>query len=170
MKHKLLLLYAWWVRAMLLLLPDIPFIMRFRGKLYSLAMPKAGRDFQVSASTIIRNLEKLSVGNNVYLAPFVVINAIESVKLNDEVMIGFSSVIVSGNHTRLNGSFRYGKSKATPVEVGSGCWIGANCTLVAGSNLPAGSLLAANSILSKAYIESDMVYGGVPAKPISNIT
>ncbi|MCG7562524.1 hypothetical protein [Pseudoalteromonas sp. McH1-42] len=169
MKHKGLLLYTWFIRLFLGWLPDIPFIMRFRGALYSLGMPACGKNFQVSSNAIIRNLENCYFGDNVYLAPFVVVNAIDRVTLNNGVMIGFSSVLVSGNHTLQHGSFRYGKSDTKPISVLEGAWVGANCTLTAGSVLPQSSLLAANSALTKEMTEDNYIYGGVPAKPITAI-
>lgn len=89
--------------------------------------------------------------------------------LENEVMIGFSSILVSGNHTRIDGSFRYGKSQTSPVNIGYGSWVGANCTIVAGGNLPLGSLLAANSVISKPLRTENAIYGGVPAKLISKL-
>ena len=147
----------------------MPFLMRFRGFLYGIAMEKAGRNLQVSSSVIFKNLENCFFYDNVYLAPNVVVNAIDKVILEDEVMIGFNSVIVSGNHSALNGSFRFGKSVKTPVFVGKGAWVSANCTLTAGAKLPEGSLLAANSVLTKSISEKFVIFGGVPAKKIGTV-
>jgi acetyltransferase-like isoleucine patch superfamily enzyme len=163
--HKLLLLYTWFVRTILYFLPDQPVIMAFRGKLYSFAMKKCGNNFQVSSNTILRNLRKISVGNNVYLAPNVVVNAIDDIILEKDVMIGFNSVIVSGNHTRLNNSFRFGKSLKEKIIIKEGSWVGANCTVIAGSIIPPSSVLAANSCIKDKYVVSG-VYAGNLAKLI----
>lgn len=136
--------------------------------LYSLGMGKSGRDFQVSASVILLNLENVSVGNSVYLAPGVIINAIDFVSLGDEVMIGFNSVIVSGNHTHQGNSFRYGLSAKSPIDVGAGSWVGANTTLLAGAIVGQCAVLAANSALTKR-IPDYTVYGGVPARFIKEL-
>lgn len=169
MKHKLLLLYAWLVRILLIWCPDMPIIMRFRGRLYSLGTPKAGSNFQVSANVIIKNLENCYFGRDVYLAPNVVINAIDDIKLESEVMIGFNSVLVSGNHSNINGSFRFGKSIKAPILIEKGAWVSANCTLTAGAKLPESSLLAANSVLTKSISEKFIILGGVPAKKIGTV-
>lgn len=169
MKHKLLLLYAWFIWAITFFLPDIPFLMRGRGFLYGLAMGSAGRNLQISSSVIFKNLENCFFGNDVYLAPNVVINAIAKITLEDEVMVGFNSVIVSGNHSVLNDSFRFGKSIKAPIFVGKGSWIGANCTMTAGASISNCNLLAANSTLSKPVYGSSTIFGGVPAKSIGVI-
>lgn len=143
--------------------------MRFRGWLYSVGIHKCANDFQVSANVIIKNLENLEIGNNVYIAPNVVINAIDTITLNDQVMVGFNSVLVSGNHTMIDGSFRYGTSCLKPIVIGKGSWVSANCTLTAGSQLPPSSLLAANSVLGKSFTEGFSIYGGVPARKIKDL-
>jgi acetyltransferase-like isoleucine patch superfamily enzyme len=169
MKHKFCLLYSWFVRTILIVAPDVPIIMRFRGWLYSIVMKECGRDFQVSSTTIIKNLENFSCGKNVYLAPFVVVNAVGLISLKNEVMIGFGSALISGNHTMINGSFRYGASSIKSIEIGTGAWIGANCTLVAGAVLPDSSLLAANSVYSKTDQDAFSIFGGVPANRIASV-
>jgi acetyltransferase-like isoleucine patch superfamily enzyme len=164
-KHKFLLLYSWFIKTITVILPDQPSIMRFRGWLYSFGLSSCGINFQVSSSTVIRNLENITVGQNVYLAPNVVLNAIGSVLLDDEVMVGFNSVIVSGNHTRINGSFRFGKSKTSPIHISKGVWIAANCTITAGTRIGEGILIASNSSVSGVFLDCKMI-GGVPAKQI----
>ncbi|WP_351009474.1 hypothetical protein [Shewanella sp. S1-58-MNA-CIBAN-0166] len=168
MKHKFLLIYTWFVRLCFIFFPDQPIIMRIRGFFYSFGMKKCGRNFQVSSSVILRNLEKISVGNNVYLAPNVIVNAVTDVFFSHEVMVGFNSVIVSGNHSFLDNSFRFGTSISSPIMIGSGSWIGANCTVVAGANVPSCSLVAANSCFTGQHTEEG-IYGGVPSKFLKRI-
>lgn len=76
-----------------------------------------------------------------------------------------SGVLISGNHSIQNGSYRYGQNIRAPIKVGFGSWIGGNTTLVAGSILPPSSLLAAGSVLNKKFIISG-IYAGSPAKLI----
>lgn len=167
MIHKTLLLYTWFIRTIFLIFPDQPLVMKVRGYCYSFGMKSCGKNFQVSASVILRNLENMDVGKDVYLAPNVIINAIDIVCLMDEVMIGFNSVLVSGNHSLVNGSYRYGDSLTDRIEIGRGSWIGANCTVVAGAHLGPSSLLAANSCLSGVHGRKG-IYGGVPCKLIKS--
>jgi acetyltransferase-like isoleucine patch superfamily enzyme len=165
MKHKLILLYSWLIRLLLIWLPDQPIIMRGRGLLYGLFMKNSGTNFQVSSSSILRTLEKISVGNDVYLAPNTIVSAGGGVTLGNEVMLGFASVIVSGNHTCVGGSYRFGPSELKSVKVSFGTWIGANCTIVGGAHIPMGCLIAANSVVVNK-IENSGIYGGVPVKLI----
>jgi len=139
--------------------------MRLRGFFYSLVMPGKGKNFQVSSSAIIRSLENIYVGDHVYIAPNVVVNAGATIYFESEVMIGFNSVVVSGNHSIMNGSYRYGKSKTAPIRIGLGSWVSANCTVLAGVTIGSGTLIASNSAVAKDCL-SNCIYGGVPAKLI----
>lgn len=70
MKHKLSLIYAWSVRTLFFFLPDFPLFMRFRGWLYGVGMEKCGRNFQVAHSAVLNSLDRIKVGDNVYIANF----------------------------------------------------------------------------------------------------
>ncbi|MCW2473049.1 MULTISPECIES: acyltransferase [unclassified Symbiopectobacterium] len=135
--------------------------------MYSLAMPACGKNFQVSANVIIKGLDLLSVGCDVYIAPNVVINCHAQVILQDQVMIGFNSVVVSGNHTYLNGSFRFGISSPSLIQIGFGSWIAANCTICAGVKIGSGCLIAANSVVNR-NCDGGFIYAGVPARKIKS--
>lgn len=165
MKHKFLLIYSWFVRMILFFFPDIPFIMRFRGFLYSLGMKKCGRNFQVAHNVIINSLEGLTVGDNVYFAMNSVFFTYFHVDIGDDVMFGPGCLLTSGNHTFYNGSYRYGISENKSVNVGSGSWIAAHCVVLPGASLPARSVLAAGAVLTDklSLQEEDAIYAGVPA-------
>ncbi|MBB1328169.1 acyltransferase [Pseudoalteromonas sp. SR43-7] len=165
MKHKLFLLYAWFIWAFTFFLPDIGVLMRFRGGLYSLAMGECGKNFQVSSGARLFCLPNLTCGNDVYIATNVVINACEKIILGNEVMVGIGSTLVSGNHTLLEKSYRYGESEREEIFIGAGAWIAGNALVLAGGRLPESSLLAGGAVLSKSFYEPG-IYGGIPAKLI----
>ncbi|MBB1295376.1 acyltransferase [Pseudoalteromonas sp. SR41-4] len=163
MKHKMLLLYSWLVRTFFIFLPDIPVIMRLRGWLYSFGMRSADKNLQVSANSKLVGLENLKFGKDVYIASNVVINASCIINIEDEVMIGIASILVSGDHTMKDESYRYGKPIRKPIFIGRGSWVAGNTLITAGGSLPHSSLLAGGAVLSKKFDEPG-IYGGVPAK------
>lgn len=165
MKHKIILLYTWLVRSIFFFFPDQPLILRFRGFLYSFAMKECGRNFQVSSDVVLRTLENINCGDDVYLAPGVVINATGKIYIHDQVMVGFNSVLVSGNHSKANGSYRFSSSIPNSIVLRKGSWVGANATVLSGGELPEGCVLGANSVLTKRFVSEDIL-AGVPAKPI----
>lgn len=168
-KHKILLIYTWLIRTILYFFPDSPVFMRFRGFMYSIGMNHCGKDFQVTHDANIKVLEKLSVGNHVFVGNTSLILGGGGVLLGDNVLIGPHVIIVSGNHTFLNGSYRFGKSQLGKIEIQQGSWVAANCTVTQGAVLPESSVLGSNSVLNKAFTETNSLYAGVPAKWIKVI-
>lgn len=166
--HKFSIIYSWFIRISTRFLPDVPFIMRFRGFLYSLGMASCGKNFQVCSTAYINSLNGLKIGENVYLAHNVVLLG-KDITIKDEVLIGPNTVVVSGNHTYLNNSFRFGLSVSAPIEIQQGVWVGANSTILAGSIIPEKSILAAGSVSNKKYSEKMSLYAGVPAKLIKKL-
>jgi len=166
MKHKIFLLYSWLIRTTLYFLPDIPIIMAFRGWLYGICIKKCGNNFQVTHDAIIRNLENISIGHNCFIGNGCFIMGDGPIYIQDDVLIGPHTVVISGNHTENNGSYRFGEIKFGEIYISKGCWVGANCTITMNSFLPECSVLAANSVLNKKYYEKRCLYGGVPARKI----
>ncbi|AYO21201.1 acyltransferase [Vibrio owensii] len=165
MIHKLCLLYAWFVWCTTFFIPDTALTMRFRGKLYSFVMKNAGKNFQVSNGARLYGLPNISVGDDVYIATNVVLNAGSDIMLDSQVMIGIGAILVSGNHTYKNGSYRFGKMSRNLIHIGFGSWVSANVTITSGAIIPKGSLIAANSVVHK-QLEVSGIYGGVPVKMI----
>ena len=167
MRHKLLLIYSWLVRTSLFFLPDMPIAMRLRGWLYGLGLKECGTDLWVTHDAILKDLEHISIGNHVFIGNGTFIMG--NICIEDEVQIAMHSVLVSNNHTSIDGSYRYGKSDIGYITVKKGAWIAANCTLIKGTVLPQNSVLAANSCLTKEMETPNSVYGGVPAILIKTI-
>ncbi len=168
MKHRWALLWSWFVAFCFDWLPDAPPIMRWRGWLYGWCMRGRGRDFQVASRVHLKGLEHISVGDHVYLAPGVAVLAGDEVVIEDEVMIAYHSVVTDGNHTRLEGSYRFGPRCNAPVRIGRGTWIAANCTVVSGAIVGQGVLVAANSVVTGQMPDHSLV-AGVPGRVIRRL-
>ncbi len=173
MKHKLLLLYSWFVRTVLYFFPDIPLIMRFRGYLYSLGLKRSGKNFQVPHNVVINTLEGFCVGNNVRLGIFVRLNGgiISDCYIEDDVIVGQGTMISASNHEFNGHNFRDAKATKRYVTIiGKGSWIGANCTITPNSIVPAYSIIGANSCVTRSLDNIEYsLYGGVPARFIKSI-
>lgn len=163
MKTRISIVYSWFVRMVTIWLPDIPVFMYFRGFLYSLMMKHCGKKFSVPSTVIFNSLTGLWVGDHVLIGHRAVIIALD-VTIENEVLIGPNVLISGGNHTFKNGSYRFGPHVSKPVILKAGSWVCGNCVVTAGGVLPARSILAAGSVLTKAFIETDSVYCGQPAK------
>ena len=170
MKHRLILLYAWFVRTLLFFLPDMPLFMRFRGFLYGLCMRNCGKNFQVAHSVIINGLDLCDIGKDVYIANGCNIILNGTLTICDEVIIGPGVLVSSGDHRFDGMSYRYSESKKQDVFIGEGCWIGGNSSILGDAIIPKRSVIAAGSVVTKKSCDgSSGVYGGVPAKFIKQI-
>jgi acetyltransferase-like isoleucine patch superfamily enzyme len=62
-----------------------------------------------------------------------------------------------------------GRQDSAPITIGEYAFVGTNSVVLGGASLPSHSVLGAKSLLNKTHSEPWMLYGGVPAKPISQI-
>jgi acetyltransferase-like isoleucine patch superfamily enzyme len=70
-------------------------------------------------------------------------------------------VVATSNHTRIQGSFRFGPPIGKSVQFKMGSWIGANTTVLHGSTIGKGSVVGANSIVS-GEVPDNCVFAGNP--------
>ena len=165
LRERFILLWSWIIRLSTNWLPDAPGTMRLRGWLYGRAMKRCGPNFQVAGRVTLLGLQHMSVGADVYLAPGVAILASCGVTLEDEVMLAYHTVVVDGNHTAIDGSYRFGPREEAPVLIRRGAWVAANSTVLPGVTIGRGALVAANSAVSRDVLD-DAAVGGVPAQLI----
>jgi len=150
--HKFNLIYSHTIRLFLIWLPDTPQIMRFRGWLYSLVMYKCGKDLQVASTAVLRGLELIACGNNVYIGPNAYIMAREKILIEDEVLIAMNVVVVDANHGRdkQTNSFRYQRGSQSKIIIGYGSWIAANSVITAGAIISPGTLVPPCSVIRRS--------------------
>lgn len=108
-----------------------------------------------------------------------------------EFIIGEQTRITANHHFDCNGGIYIGKyttiagmntqilthgidliesvQKADKTMIGAYCFVGTKCIILKGAVLPNNCLLAAGAVLTKSYKESEMIYAGVPAKPVKKI-
>nr|WP_163297125.1 acyltransferase [Enterobacter hormaechei] len=147
MKHKSLLIYSYFIRLVTAWLPDTPLIMRFRGKLYSLAMKSCGKNFQVAATSVLRGIEYIQCGQDVYFGPNSYIMARKSIIIGNEVLIAMNVVVVDGNHGKNNNSYRFKRGSIKEIQIGNGAWIAANSVVTAGAFISEGTLVPPCSVV-----------------------
>lgn len=141
---------------------------KIRGWLYKPFLKRCGTNFQVSLRVKLENLNKIEIGNDVYIGHGSWINGDkDGVILNDEVMLGPYVTMVAGNHGVSNGSYRFGKGTGGRIQIGRGTWLASKSTVVAGVTLGEGTLVAANCVVVKDY-QDNVKLGGVPSQIIGN--
>lgn len=153
--HFFLLLTNW--------LPDHGPFLRLRGMLISPFLGSAGRNLRLARNITIYNPACLHIGNNVYIAHGCWFGAITDISIEDEVMFGPYCVVISSNHTRMNGSYRYGEVQRNAIKVKRGAWIAAHTVITAGSEVGSGTLVAANSVVV-GMLPDHVLAAGSPAR------
>ena len=108
---------------------------------------------------LVRYRENFELGENTQIAPFTVIDAMNGVKIEDNVKIGFSCVIIS--NSTIDG-------KNGPVLLKKNSNVGANSTIMPGVTIGENSILGANSFVNKNIPDNEVWFGN-PAKFVRKI-
>lgn len=149
-------------------LPDNVIFMRFRGWLASFFFYKCGSKLVLGRNLVFYNPDKIIIGYNNYIAFGNIFLANEGIEIGDNNLFGPASIFVDGNHVFDGMTFHNNLGVNEKIIIKSNCWIGAHCNVLAGAFINDKVLVAAGSVLSKST-ESLGIYGGVPAKKISNL-
>ena len=148
--------------------PDAVWGNKLRGIVVMPFLKKCGSNLQISQKVHILNPNKIEIGDNVFLGFGSWIHAQGGITIENEVMLGPYVCIVSGNHTLMNKSYRFGEHSRAPVLIKKGSWIGAHSVILPGSIIEDGCLIAAGGIVTKNIKTQQLeIYGGIPIKEIS---
>jgi acetyltransferase-like isoleucine patch superfamily enzyme len=148
-------------------LPELRPFLRLRGLLLRPSFNCCGKNLLVSRHVIVNFTNRLEIGSDVVLATGCWLNARGGIVLEDEVQLGPYAVLVSGDHSKMNGSYRFGASNLGPIRICEGAWIAAHATVTKGVVIGRGALLAANSVATHD-VPPFTIAGGVPARIIHN--
>ena len=103
--------YDWPLHFILLLtnwMPDNVFVIRLRGKLASPFFKKCGKKLGIGRGVTFYNPSQIEIGDWVYIAYGCWLQGSFGIKISDEVLFGPYVVVATSNHTRQEGSWRFG--------------------------------------------------------------
>ena len=156
--------YAFW-NNVLNVLPPHGRALDWRGAWAARHLKSAGKRLRISSLVNIYDPSNVSVGDHVYIGYGCYLGA-GSITFEDEVVLGPFCAIAAGNHTKMDGSYRYGPYEHGEIHIGRGTWLGAHVTVTAGVTIGAGCLVAAGAVVTQD-VPDGVTVGGVPAKIIS---
>ncbi|MGT2887235.1 acyltransferase [Streptococcus didelphis] len=116
----------------------------------------------------------ISIGNNVSFGSNCHIGIINSLEINDNVLIGSNVLIIDHNHGLNNDSdykiapnnrFLFSKG---PIIIEENVWIGENVSILPGVTIEQNSIIAAGSVVTK-NVPANTIFGGNPAKFLKNL-
>ncbi|MES1221627.1 MAG: acyltransferase, partial [Bacteroidota bacterium] len=90
----------------------------------------------------------------------------------NRISIGRFSTVAGYHSQFLTHSINLEENRqdSAPITIGDYTFVGTNVVMLGGSGLPAYSVLGAKSLLNKAFTEEWKLYGGVPAKMLTDIS
>jgi len=144
---------------------------KLRNALYGRFLKKRGANFRIGMMPRIQHPQAVEIGKNVGINDRIWIAANSNngqISIADEVIIGPSCVIHSGNHKFQNPDIPVQNQgyEFAPIVIERDVWIAANCTVLSGVTIGEGAVLAAGSVVTKD-VPAYSIVGGVPAKVIS---
>ncbi|CAO1612107.1 acyltransferase [Brochothrix thermosphacta] len=146
------------------LLPNSVPTVRLRGFLLKPFFKSCGKNLKISSGVILNNTHQIEIGDNVVIAHNAWINGVGGLKIENNVLIGPMSVIVTSQHVYRDGKLST-KYKSAPVHIESDCWIASHVVITEGITVGRHSIIAAGAVVTKSLPEKSKV-GGVPAKQI----
>jgi maltose O-acetyltransferase len=146
-------------------MPDLRPVLRLRGFLLRPAFKYCGGNFQIARHVTINFTNRLQIGNDVFIGTGCWLHAGGGIVLQDKAQLGPYAVLVTSDHTTVDGSYRFGSSNLEPIHICQGAWVAAHATVTKGVVIGPGALLAANSVATHDIPPFEMA-GGVPARVI----
>ena len=101
----------------------------------------------------VRDNACLSIGNNVFLNSGCIITAREKIKIGDNTIMGPYVVIYDNDHKICNGEVEDNSYDTDPIVIGKNVWIGAGTMILRGSEIGDNCVIASGSIV-KGKIDS----------------
>lgn len=112
------------------------------------------------------NPKRISIGNDCCINHFCYINALNPIKIGDDVTMSANvNIISTGIDVRqwIDGDRNHTDSKG--VNIGSHVWIGAGATILEGVNIPGPYVVVATgAVVTQDVLEPFCVVAGIPAK------
>lgn len=109
--------------------------------------------------------ERINVGADVSIAPYVHIWGAGSVEIGDRVMIGTHTSISSVTHDHKEEAM-WRTVVLKPVVIADDVWIGSNVVIMPGVSVGRGAVIGAGAVVTRDVPEFSIAVG-VPAKPIT---
>lgn len=113
---------------------------------------------------------KLIIGNGSHIGDFTIIDLVDDVTIGNGVALGPNCTLYTHDHRYEDKSVPAWKGGIVhkPINIEDGAWIGSGVTILPGVTIGKRAVIAAGSVITKS-VESNTIYGGVPAKLIKKI-
>jgi maltose O-acetyltransferase len=142
-------------------------ILSLKAKLYSKAMRGCGKKFKLWGHPSLKNIKKLTLGDNVSINDGAYINAKGGVIIGDNVSISAAAMIISTKLDQFNIEKKVHIDKE--IIIGSNVQIGAGAIVLAGVTIGDNVIVGAGSVVTKD-VEKNIIVVGNPAKKLRSLS
>lgn len=144
-------------------------------ELYRIFHPQVwGKRLQINGIPRITDYRNIKIGVNVSINKDVYIQSSGRVIIGSNVTLSKGvTILTEGLDTSNyieNAQKQYRDHIIKEVVIGNGTWIASGVIVCPGIEIAANSIIAAGSVVVKNLTEEGVVYGGVPAKKIRELT
>ncbi len=132
----------------------------------------AGDNIYIAPNVVLKNIEKVSFGTNISIHEYCYIDGYGEIEIGDDVSIAHSSSLVSFNHTYEDESIpiKYNVVSTGKIVICNDVWIASGVRVLANSTINNRVIVAANAVVSNSELKSGYLYGGVPSQKIKSIS
>ena len=144
-----------------------PLVSYLRATYWRAFMISVGEGTKISHQVKIQDANKIVIGKNVHITDHVILNGKGGVKIGDDVMIGYQSIVMTSmrNFNDRSIPIRLQGSQLKPVEIGNDAWLGARVMILPGVRIGDGAVVGSGAVVTKDVPDFSIVVG-VPAKVI----
>lgn len=132
---------------------------------------RIGDNVYIGANVTLKNLQSMSISNNVSIHDGCYIDAQGGITIEDDVSIAHASSLVSFEHSweDIEAPIKYNPVITSPIHIKSDVWIGCGVRILSGVTINSRSVIAAGAVVTKD-VPSNSLVAGVPAKFIKSLS
>ena len=107
---------------------------------------------------------KIDIGENTTIGFYTFIYSSDKIKIGNDCMVApFVYLVDSDHQKKINQKINSQLNKTSPIIIGNDVWVGSHVVILPGVKIGNGAIIAAGSVVTKDVPENSL-YGGVPAK------
>jgi len=113
----------------------------------------------------------LSIGDRVGIRPYCMISASESIRIEDDVIIGAFTSVIDSDHTFAQGrpNVMHNSVDTAPIRVGRGTWLAERVAVLRGASIGRCCIVGANSVV-RGELPDYAIAVGAPARVVGEVT
>lgn len=144
--------------------PSVGIAAKRRAYFYHRTLPRCGDELYVHPGVVMYFPMNIELGNRVFMNRGVFITASAKVSIGNDVLIGPYTVINSGNHVYRNSEvpIRQQGHVNAPIVIEDDVWIGAHAVVLPGVRIGRGAVVGAGAVVTRD-VDRYAVVVGVPA-------